>query len=61
MVPRMDGHLGIQDGSKARNIKHPSNVGNFVKQFMYLDSNQCIGFVIPPIKTQIPSYKGNGD
>lgn len=57
----MDGPLGIQDGSKARNIKHPSNVGNFVKQFMYLDSNQGMGFVIPLIITQIPSYKGNGD
>lgn len=39
MVPRMDGPLGIQDGSKARNLRHPSNMGNLVNQFMYLDSN----------------------
>lgn len=53
MVPRMEGPLGIQNGSKARNIKHHSNVGNSINQFMYLDSNLCMGFLAPPIIAQI--------
>lgn len=40
-------------GPKQETWKHPSNVGNSINQFMYLDSNLCMGFVDPPLITQI--------